>query len=131
MFPNMWGKLTETMDRMADTAALASAQNAGGRMYIEPEKVDEVANFFIQEAATLRGRAQDVFDLSQIDPPGTDDVSTQSADKYGQVAAGGANSYRDAYNDLANYLESTGNELRASAKQTRTNDQDSADSLRH
>lgn len=130
-FPNMWGKLAGTIDRMADNAALAAAQGAGGKMYIEPEKVEEAADFFLQEAETLRGRQREISYLAQVKSPGTDDVSKQLAKKYGQVAAGGAESYKDAYTDLANYLESVGNQLRASVRQNRTNDQDAADSLRH
>jgi hypothetical protein len=131
MFPNIWGQISETVDRMADNAALAAVQGAGGRMYIEPERVEEAAAFFLHEAEMLRSRGREINYLAQVDPPGSDDVSTQLADKYGQVASGGGQSYKDAYNALGDYLADVGNKLRASAQQTRTNDQDAADSLRH
>lgn len=131
MFPNIWGQISETVDRMADNAALAAAQGAGGKMYIEPERVDEAASFFLDESKSLRRRVREINYLAQVKAPGTDDVSTQLAKTYGQVAAGGAQSYKDAYEALADYLEDVGNKLHASARQTRTNDQDSADSLRH
>lgn len=128
-FPNVWGKIGETVDRMADNAALAGAQSAGGTMYIEPDKVDEVAAFFRHEAQAMRDRSGDIFDLGMIEPPGTDPVSTKAATALGQVAQGGPAAYMENYEKLAELFDNVAANLTGTAKQVRTTDDDSAASL--
>ncbi|MEV4729038.1 hypothetical protein [Saccharopolyspora sp. NPDC049426] len=130
-FPNsFWGTIGETFDRMADKAALAASQSAGGSMRIEPDKVDELASFFEAEALAMERREQEVYELSQVPTAGKDPVSVRSASTYGQVADGDEQAYLNNYRKLASVFKDTAANLRASATQTRTNDQDSADSFR-
>lgn len=130
MFPNVWGQIAETVDRMADKAALAQAQSAGGAMRIEPDQVDEVARFFEDEARAMEARQREVNYLSRVKAPGKDPVSIQAANKYGQVGAGNDQAYADNYLKLAKVFKDTAANLRASAQQTRTDDQNSADGLK-
>ncbi|TDD85663.1 hypothetical protein E1202_20470 [Saccharopolyspora karakumensis] len=129
-FPNIWSGLVETVDRMADKAALAQSQSAGGSMRIEPDKVDELASFFEAEALAMEAREADVFELATVPTAGKDPVSVSAASTYGQVAEGDEQAYLTNYRKLARVFKDTAANLRASATQTRTNDQDSADSLR-
>ncbi|MGI8307272.1 hypothetical protein [Saccharopolyspora hattusasensis] len=123
------GALASTLARAADKAALAQSQSAGGAMRIDPDKVDEIAGFFEAEAVELRKRQRNIFDLSTVESPGGDPVSTQASVRYGEVAAGDDRAYLDNYLKLAEAFDGTAANLRASAKQTRTDDQNSADSF--
>ncbi|MEU6261611.1 hypothetical protein [Saccharopolyspora shandongensis] len=124
------GALASTLARAADKAALAQLQQAGGSMAIDPDKIDEIARFFEDEAREMRARQADLYKLATIEPPGTDPVSTQAAEKYGQVGAGDERAYLDNYLQLADYFDGTAAKLRASTKQARTDDQNAADSFR-
>ncbi|RKT86624.1 PE family protein [Saccharopolyspora antimicrobica] len=124
------GNAMNIMTRAADNAALAAAQSAGGSMRIEPDQVDKLAQFFKEEATRLEDRQQEVFSLSRVKAPGKDPVSTQVADRYGQVAAGNETAYLNNYLQLAKVLKETAANLEASARQTRTDDQNAEDSIR-
>lgn len=129
MFPNVWGQITETIDRMQDNIALANAQNAGGAMNVEPDKADEIAAFFRDKATMLLDRSQDVMDLANIEPVGGDPVSTGSAEVYAKVAQGQGNGYSENYLALAKVLNNAADALEENARQWRLDDQNSADSF--
>lgn len=99
------------------------------RMRIDPDQVDSLAKFFEDEARALRDRMQDLYDLQSVSAPGTDPVSTQAATAYGTVASGGPASYLDNYKKLTQVFHDTATNLRASAQQTRTNDENAASGL--
>ncbi|MEV0696612.1 hypothetical protein AB0I53_01635 [Saccharopolyspora sp. NPDC050389] len=122
----MMGAALNAATRAADNAALAQTQQAGGAMRVDPDQVDKLARFFRDEAEALRKRRRDVSDLAVVDPPGTDPVSTQASEKYGQVASGNPQAYLDNYLKLADAFDHTALNLEGSAKQWRTNDGDAA-----
>ncbi|GAA0515297.1 hypothetical protein GCM10011581_49110 [Saccharopolyspora subtropica] len=125
----MMGTVLNVATRAADNAALAAAQEAGGSMIVDPDQVDKLAQFFDDEARAMRERRADIADLATVEAPGLDPVSTQTAEKYGQVASGGSQAYLDNYLKLADYFEATAEKLRKSARQTRTDQQNAADSF--
>lgn len=139
--PSMWGgapasqsqdsqAIQAVQDRANAKQQLAQAQSAGTSMRVDPEHVDDLANFFDQEAEALESRslAQDA--LASIMPPGNDPVSTQAARIYSQVGAGDDRAYVDNYLKLAQVFHDTAQSLRDSAKQTRTSEQDAADQFK-
>lgn len=126
MFPNVWGQIAETVDRMADNAAYAASQGAGGTMQIQPDKVDEIARFFRDEAAKLEDREADLMELANVQPPGTDPVSTEAAAKYGQVASGDPRAYMHNYAALTRVFKDAADALSNSARQVRTDDDTAA-----
>ncbi|WP_433869386.1 hypothetical protein [Saccharopolyspora sp. CA-218241] len=113
----------------ARKAELASAINAGSAMRVEPDQVDELARFFESKATEMNDRSYDVQMLAYVSAPGTDPVSSQVVDAYGKVGAGDSNAYYENYIKLAEVFTNTAANLRASAAQVRTNDQDAADSF--
>ncbi|MEB3367538.1 PE domain-containing protein [Saccharopolyspora mangrovi] len=122
MFPNVWGQIGETVDRIADKTAYAASQAAGGSMRIQPEKVDELARFFDDEADRLENREADITFLAEVPAAGTDPVSTGAATTFGQVGAGAPNAYMENYSKLAVVFRDAANALRQSAQQVRTDD---------
>ncbi|MCI2423924.1 hypothetical protein MOQ72_41645 [Saccharopolyspora sp. K220] len=126
----MMGNVLNVTTRMADNAALAAAQDAHGQMRLDPDGMDKLAQFFSDEAQAMQDRLVDVQDLASVNPPGSDPVSSQAADVYGQVASGGGSGYLENYKMLIQYFSKTAEKMRDSAKQARTDDQDSAESFR-
>lgn len=125
-FPNVWGQIAETVDRIADKQAYAAMQAAGGSMRIQPDKVDEIARFFDDEADKLENREVDVTMLAEVQAPGTDPVSTNAATTYGKVGAGAPNAYMENYSKLAVVFRDAANALRQSAQQVRSDDDTAA-----
>ncbi|MEV5542291.1 hypothetical protein AB0L13_36245 [Saccharopolyspora shandongensis] len=123
------GALASTLARAADKATLAQSQSTDGSMRIDLDKVDELARFFDDEAQKMLDRADAVRDLSLVDPAGGDPVSTQTAPIYSQVASGGGSGYLENYLQLADLFAQTSATLRENTKQTRLDDQNSADSF--
>ncbi|MDI2027393.1 PE domain-containing protein [Saccharopolyspora sp. TS4A08] len=121
-FPNIWGQIGETITNIGEKAAYAQAQAAGGSMRIQPDKVDELARFFDDEAEKLENREADITMLAEVPAPGSDPVSTGSATTFGQVGAGGPNAYMENYAKLAVVFRDAANALRQSAQQVRTDD---------
>jgi hypothetical protein len=120
----------QIQDHANRKAELAQAVSSGSQMRVDPAEVDALARFFEDEAQRLEGRERAVTELATIEPPGTDPVSTQAASKYGEVASGNGQGYLENYKKLAQVFHDTAASLRTSAQQTRTNDQDAADSFR-
>lgn len=120
------GKMMNAVSRASDNAALAAAQQADGTMRVDPDQVDKLAKFFRDEAEALRVRRRDITELGTVDPPGTDPVSTQASEKYGQVASGNPQAYLDNYLKLADAFDDTAQNLESSVQQWRTNDDDAA-----
>ncbi|WP_344682289.1 hypothetical protein [Saccharopolyspora taberi] len=119
-----------TMARAAMKAEAAQAASSGMHMLVDPDQVDKLAQFFEDEAEAIMKRARDRQEIfMELPPPAKDPVSTQVANSYVKVAAGGADSYLDNYEKLAQVFHDTAANLRASAQQTRTNDQDAAESF--
>ncbi|QUH01628.1 hypothetical protein HUO13_13110 [Saccharopolyspora erythraea] len=119
-----------TMARAARKANAAEAASAGTTMLVDPDQVDKLARFFDDEAQAILDRAMDRQEtLTLIPPPGKDPVSTQAADTYVQVATGSGDGYLENFQKLAKVFSDTAANLRASAQQTRTNDQDAAGSF--
>lgn len=129
-FPNFWGQITETVDRIADNVAYAAAQDAGGSMRIEPDKVDELARFFEEEAEKMEMREQDVALLADVPAPGVDPVSTGAVATYAKVAVGSPTAYMENYQQLATVFKDAANALRESSRQVRTDDDTSAHSIK-
>lgn len=125
-FPNVWGRIAETVDRMADNAAYAASQSAGGSMRIQPEKVDELARFFEDEALMMEKREAKIAMLADVPAPGTDPVSTSATTIYGQVGAGDKTAYMENYRQLATVFKDAATALRQSAQQVRTDDDTAA-----
>lgn len=117
-------------DRANAKQQLAQAQSAGTFMRVDPEHVEDLANFFDREAEALEQREFDVLLLNEVEPPGTDPVSQGAANIFAQVGAGGVSAYYENYMKLAKVFHDTANSLRDSAKQTRNSDQDAADNIR-
>ena len=139
--PSMWGGAPATQGQNSQAVQavqnranakqqLAEAQSAGSFMHVDPEHVDDLANFFDREAEALEQRDFDVLLLNAVEPPGTDPVSQGATNIFAQVAAGGGSAYYENYMKLAKVFRDTANSLRDSAKQTRTSDQDAADTFR-
>lgn len=121
--------VAETLSRAQTKAALAQSQAAGGSMLVDPDQIDKLAQFFEDEAQALADRVVDVQQLAELKPAGRDPVSTQATAVYQKVGAGDENAYMDNYLKLAEYFQNTAANLRASAHQNRTDDQNAADSL--
>ena len=117
-------------DRADKKAELAQSMSAGTQMRVDPAEVDSLAKFFEGEAGALRNRLTDVQDLARVEAPGTDPVSTGAASAYGNVGAGDDRAYGENYRKLIDVFMKTADSLRASAGQTRRDDQDSADALK-
>ncbi|GAB3678100.1 hypothetical protein [Saccharopolyspora tripterygii] len=128
-FPNIWGKIGETVDRMADTVAYAASQNAGGAMTVDPDQVDEIAGFFREKAQILNDRAYDVQDMGTIEAAGGDPVSTGSANAYGQVVTSEGDGYFTSYRELATVLLDAAHALEQGARQWRVDDDNAATSF--
>lgn len=122
MFPNVFAQVGETISRIADTQAYAAAQAAGGSMRIQPEKVDELARFFEDEAKEMEARERQLGRLADVPSAGSDPVSTNATPIYGQVASGGPTAYAENYHKLATVFKDAATALRASAKQVRSDD---------
>ncbi|MDA3650186.1 hypothetical protein LZ318_40105 [Saccharopolyspora indica] len=124
------GGVVNVMTRAADNAALAAAQAAGGSMLVDPDQVDKLAQFFRGEAEELRARQSENYVLASVEPPGSDPVSTQAAEKYGSVGSGNPESYLDNYLKLADLFDQVAERLEQGANQNRIDDQNAADSMR-
>ncbi|MGW1676317.1 hypothetical protein [Saccharopolyspora sp. NPDC002376] len=124
------GGMVNIMTRAADNAALASAQAAGGSMLVDPDQVDKLAQFFKGEAEELRARQSENYVLASVEPPGSDPVSTQAAEKYGSVASGNPEAYLDNYLKLADLFDDVASRLQKGAQQNRIDDQNAADGMR-
>ncbi|MER5390961.1 hypothetical protein [Saccharopolyspora sp. NPDC002686] len=124
------GNALNAMTRAADNAALASAQSAGGSMTIDPDQVDKLAQFFRDEAQALMDRQMDGFDAATYAPPGQDPVSTQSSERYSLVITGDGRSYLENCQKLADAFTMAADNLQDTARQTRLDDQNAADSMR-
>lgn len=122
MFPNVWGQIAQTVGNMADKAAYAASQAAGGSMRIQPDKVDEIARFFDDEAEKMEAREVDLMRLGEVSAGGGDPVSTKAATVYGQIGAGGPTAYMENYAKLARVFRDAATALRQSAQQVRTDD---------
>lgn len=117
-------------ERADKKAELAQTMSAGTQMRVDPAEVEDLAKFFEDEAQGLANRNADVRLLGYVEAPGTDPVSIGASDAYGRVGAGDDRAYGDNYLKLIDVFKKTAESLRASAKQTRTDDQDSADALK-
>ncbi|MEV0054189.1 hypothetical protein AB0H34_27245 [Saccharopolyspora shandongensis] len=125
----MIGNVMNVVSRATDNAAFAAAQQANGTMRIDLDQLDKIVTFFEDEARELRERRADIADLSVVEPPGGDPVSAQVAEKYALVASGNAQAYLDNYLQLAVVLEETAENLKASVRQTRTDQQNAAEAF--
>ncbi|MGW3472398.1 hypothetical protein ACWDKQ_28905 [Saccharopolyspora sp. NPDC000995] len=123
------GAFATTAARAADKAALAQSQAAHGSMRIDPDKVDELARFFNDEAKALEKQARKVQELAYLSPPGDDPVSVRATEKYGLVAAGDDRACYENLMTLAQFFGKTAEKLHNNASDTRTNDQNSAESF--
>ncbi|MFD0487145.1 hypothetical protein ACFQ0O_09020 [Saccharopolyspora spinosporotrichia] len=119
-----------TMARAASKADAAQKIAAGATMRVEPDQVDKLAQFFEDEAEKMTEREGDLNRLSMIKPPGKDPVSTRAVAEYEKVGAGDDSAYLDNYQKLAKVFRETAANLRASAQQTRLDDQNAEDSFR-
>ena len=117
-------------DRADKKAELAQTMSAGTQMRVDPAEMDNLAQFFEDEARGLADRMADIRSLADVEAPGTDPVSTGAADVYGKVGDGDARAYGDNYRKLIDVFMVTADTLRASSKQTRTDDQDAADAFK-
>lgn len=117
-------------DRAQKKAELAKAVEAGGHMVVDPDKVDGLAAFFRIEAKRLRDRRDVVADLAMVEPPGSDPTSQGVAEVFSRVGAGDGDGYLENYLKLADVFDQTAEELEASAKQTRTDEQNAEDAFR-
>lgn len=132
--------LGDVANKMAQTANIQNAANlkaqlaqelgTHSRMRVDPEQVDSLAKFFEDEAQALADHLQDAQQLASVAAPGQDPISTQAAVAYGTVASGNSQSYLDNVAKLQQVFHDTAANLRASAQQTRTNDEDAASGLR-
>ena len=120
----------DVQERADKKAQLAQTMSAGTQMRVDPVEVENLAKFFDDEAEGLWDRLMDVQSLADVEAPGTDPVSIGAADAYGKVGAGDTRAYGDNYRQLIKVFRDTANSLRSNAKQTRTDDQDSADALK-
>ncbi|NHD15561.1 MULTISPECIES: hypothetical protein [Actinopolyspora] len=116
-------------ERANTKAELAQSLSSNTRMVVDPDEVDDLAKFFEDEADKLESRSLEVRELANVSPPGTDPVSTGAASKHGQVGAGDDQAYYENYVKLAQVFKSTAESLRSSAKQTRIDDENAADSF--
>ncbi|WP_017974714.1 hypothetical protein [Actinopolyspora halophila] len=116
-------------DRANTKAELAQSLSSNTRMVVDPEEVDDLAKFFEEKAEELLDRRTDLQELANVPPPGTDPVSTGAASLHGQVASGDDQSYMPNYLKLAQVFNDTAASLRSNAKQTRTDDENAADSF--
>ncbi|ASU78710.1 hypothetical protein CDG81_10975 [Actinopolyspora erythraea] len=116
-------------DRANTKAELAQAISDNTRMVVDPDEVDALAGFFEEKASELEDRWLKISELANIPPPGTDPVSTGAASIHGQVASGDDRSYIPNYLKLAQVFNDTAASLRSSARQTRTDDANAADSF--
>lgn len=120
----------DVQERADKKAELAQSMSAGTQMRVDPAEVDNLAKFFNDEADELYRRLRDVRQLGQVTAPGTDPVSTGAAQAYGKVGSGDQRAYEDNYLKLIDVFKKTAESLQASAKQTRTDDQDAADAFK-
>jgi hypothetical protein len=123
-------EIADIQGRANKKAELAHAMTAGTTMRVDPAEVDALAKFFEDEAQGLEDRAFDVQELGAVEPPGSDPVSTKAAPVYGQVGAGSDRAYFENYMMLARVFRDTAANLRASAQQTRTDEQNAESNFR-
>ncbi|WP_139219508.1 hypothetical protein [Actinopolyspora alba] len=116
-------------ERANTKAELAQAISDNTRMVVDPDEVDALAGFFEEKAQELEDRSFELQSLGSVPAPGTDPVSTGAASIHGQVAYGDDRSYFPNYLKLAQVFNDTAASLRSSAKQTRTDDANAADSF--
>lgn len=121
---------SDVQERADKKAELAQSMSSGTQMRVDPAEVEDLARFFDDEAQGLEDRLIDVQGLGQVEAPGTDPVSTGAASAYGKVGAGDDRAYTENYLKLIDVFKKTSESLRASAKQTRTDDQDAADAFK-
>lgn len=138
--PGFLGAVGDVATKMAETANLQNtanlkaqlAQDLGShsRMRVDPSQVDSLAKFFEDQADKLNDHLQDSQRLATVTPPGQDPVSTQAASAFGVVATGNPQSYLDNVAKLQKVFTDTAQNLRASAQQTRTDDENAASGLK-
>ncbi|NYH80551.1 hypothetical protein FHR84_003917 [Actinopolyspora biskrensis] len=116
-------------DRANTKAELAQSLSSNTRMVVDPEEVDDLAKFFEEKAEEIESKALSYQDLALVPPPGTDPTSNGAAKIHGQVASGEEQSFFPNYMKLAQVFKDTAESLRSSAKQTRTDDENAADSF--
>jgi hypothetical protein len=131
--PGMGGFLGDLGNKLAQTEAIQQGANAKAQlaqevgshaqMRVDPAQVEALAKFFEDEAQKLGDRVDDLQQLATIPAPGHDPVSSRAVALYAKVAAGDPQSYLDNYNKLGQIFQDTAANLRASAQQTRTDDE--------
>lgn len=123
-------QMQEIQDRAAKKAELAQATQGSTQMIVDPDKVDDLAGFFEGKAVELYDRLFKVRELSAVEAPGSDPTSVQVAEVFRQVGAGDDQAYYDNYLKLIDVFKDTAANLRASAQQTRTDEQNNEDVFR-
>ncbi|SFT89784.1 hypothetical protein SAMN04487904_112113 [Actinopolyspora lacussalsi subsp. righensis] len=122
-------EIARIQERANDKARLAEARGDNTRMVVDPEEVDGLASFFEDKAEELQQRVQRVQELGSVPAPGTDPVSAGATEQHSRVGAGDDRAYLENYLELVKVFQDTAASLRSSAKQTRTDDAEVADSL--
>jgi uncharacterized protein YukE len=138
--PGLFNAVGDVANKMVQTANIQNAANLKAQlaqdlsshsmMRVDPSQVESLAKFFEDEANKLDDHLQDSQELASVTPPGQDPVSTQAATAYGTVASGSPQAYLDNVAKLQKVFEETAQNLRASAQQTRTDDENAASGLR-
>lgn len=123
-------QINRIQERANDKAKLAEMLSANTVMRIDPAAVDRLASFCEDKAEQLQDRVAALQELANVEPPGNDPTSTNAARVHGQVAAGDDRAYLENYLKLAKVFDDSAKSLRASATQTRTDDDNSADQFR-
>ncbi|WP_438388253.1 hypothetical protein [Actinopolyspora saharensis] len=116
-------------ERANTKAELAQSLSSNTRMVVDPDEVDDLAKFFEEKAEELEDKSMTYHDLALIPAPGTDPTSEGSAKIHGQVASGDEQAFLPNHMKLAQVFKDTAESLRSSAKQTRTDDENAADSF--
>lgn len=137
--PGFMGGIADVATKMAQTANLQNAANlkaqlaqetgSHSKMRVDPSQVDSLAKFFEDEAQALADHLADSQQLASVSPPGHDPISTQAATAYGKVASGGPEAYLNNVTKLQQVFHATAANLRASAQQSRSSDEDAASGL--
>lgn len=138
--PGFMSGIADVVTKMGQTANLQNAANlkaqlaqeigTHSKMRVDPDQVDSLAKFFEDEAQSLADHLADSQQLASVPPPGGDPISTQAATAYGNVASGGPEAYLNNVTKLQQVFHSTAANLRASAQQSRSSDEDAASGLK-
>ncbi|QGK69683.1 hypothetical protein GIY23_09265 [Allosaccharopolyspora coralli] len=122
--------MADAKGRMEAKAQLAEAVGAGNTMMVDPDQVDKLAGFFDSKAQELRDRRMQVRLLADVQPPGTDPVSSGAARVYSKVGEGDEQAYLDNYSKLIQVFEDASENLKSTAQQTRSDEQGAKDRFR-